>query len=138
VLSRDDSSVRFLKLILPVEGDWLFVAAIKRSKGLHHVFVQTIDELWSTIEEADRDGYTVYHACAVFRDNTGRKQINAAGAKALWLDIDAGKEKFTRIKSPRLTFWPISVAQLRCQRRSSSRAAMASMYIGHFRLCSIP
>jgi hypothetical protein len=94
VLSHsDDHSVRLLKLILPGEGNGLFVAAIKRSKGLHHVFVQTIDELWSTIEEADRDGFTVYHACAVFRDNGGRKQSNAAGAKALWLDIDAGKEK---------------------------------------------
>ena len=95
MLSRsDDSSVRFLNLILPGEGDAFFVAAIKRSKGLRHDFVQTIDELWSVIEEADRDGHTVYHACAVFRDNSGRKQKNATGAKAFWLDIDAGKEKY--------------------------------------------
>jgi hypothetical protein len=90
---NNDIPIRFLRLVLPEEGRGLYCAAIKMQKGLRHIFVETIDELLSVIEEADRDGHTVYHALAVFKDNSSRKQKNAVGAKAFWLDIDAGRKK---------------------------------------------
>ena len=94
MLTRDnDVPIRFLRLVLPEEGRGLYCLGRKVGRGLVHTFVETIDELSSAIEEADRDGYTVYHACGVFKDNSSRKQINAAGAKAFWLDLDAGKGK---------------------------------------------
>jgi predicted P-loop ATPase len=103
----DDIPVRFLKLILPEQG--CFVAAIKnpKAKGFKpSIFVETIEELWSVIQEADRDGYEAYQACACFKEpmndpagtpasdkRFGRTKDNALGARTFWLDIDVGKEK---------------------------------------------
>jgi Virulence-associated protein E len=92
---NDDVAAWFLRLVLPEEGQGLYVAGIKSSdkqKGMRQKFVRTIEELRSTIEETDRDGHAVYHACAVFKDNSGRKQSNASGAKSLWLDLDVGRD----------------------------------------------
>src|SRR6516162_1674249 len=96
----DDIPVRFLKLILPEQG--YFVAAINNPKAKEFKpsnFAETIEELWSVIENADRDGYEAYHACACFKEplndpagtpardkRFGRTKHNALGAKAFWLD----------------------------------------------------
>ena len=116
VLARnDDISVSFLKLILPEQG--YYIAAIKRlgAKGFKpSVFASTVEDLWTIIESADRDGYETYHACAAFKEarndpsgtpdgqkRLGRTKHNASGAKSFWLDIDvgAGKQYATQQKA---------------------------------------
>jgi hypothetical protein len=103
----EDIPVRFLKLILPEQG--CYIAAIKNSKAKGFkpsLFAATIEELWSVIQDADRDGYEAYQACACFKEpmndpagtpagdkRLGRTKHNALGAKAFWLDIDVGQGK---------------------------------------------
>jgi hypothetical protein len=41
----------------------------------------------------DRRGESVYHACAVYHDETSRKAFNAKAMNAFWLDIDCGDGK---------------------------------------------
>jgi hypothetical protein len=107
MLSRvEELPVRFLRLILPDQGH--YIAAVKRPKGrgFQHHFVSTLEELWAVIESQDRDGLDTYHACASFKEarsdppgtpdgqkRLGRTRHNARGAKAFWLDPDAGPEK---------------------------------------------
>jgi len=100
----DNISVRFLKLVLPEQG--YYIAAVKRpgSKGgFRHIFTASVEELWSVLEEHDRNGWETYHACASFKEalsdppgatqkRLGRTQANALGAKAFWIDLDAGKD----------------------------------------------
>jgi hypothetical protein len=102
-----DTSLAFFNRILPERG--CFIAAIKnpRSKGFKPSrFAATHDQLWSIIEEADRDGFEVYHANASFKEaandppgtpdgqkRVGRTKHNALGAKAFWLDLDVGPGK---------------------------------------------
>ena len=63
-------------------------------------------ELWQKIKVANAAGCTAYHACASYREarydptgtlpserRFGRTKRNAHGAKAFWLDIDAGPGK---------------------------------------------
>jgi hypothetical protein len=100
-------AIRFLQLILPEQGH--YIAAIKnaKSKGFKpSTFASTIEDLWSIIEEHDRDGFETYHACASYREpmndrpgipakdkRFGRTKHNIFGAKAFWLDIDVGPGK---------------------------------------------
>jgi hypothetical protein len=107
-LVTDDLSVRFLRLILPEQGH--YIAAIRRAAGgFKQEFVQTIEELWTILKTADRDGYEAYHACASFKEpyndppgtperqkQFGRTKRNALRTKAFWLDIDAGAGKAYR------------------------------------------
>jgi Virulence-associated protein E len=101
----ENISVRFLKLILPERG--YYIAAVKRPGGKGgfkpSIFAASIEELWSAIEEHDRNGWETYHACASFKEalsdppgatqkRLGRTQANALGAKAFWIDLDAGKD----------------------------------------------
>jgi hypothetical protein len=112
---NDDASVKFLRLILPERGP--YIAAIKnpRNRGFKpNEFAYTIEDLWTIIESADRDGYETYHACAAFKEarndpsgtpdgrkRLGRTKHNASGAKSFWLDIDvgAGKQYATQQKA---------------------------------------
>jgi hypothetical protein len=102
----DDPAVRLFKLILPTQGH--YIAAIKRknSKGFQHIFCETPEQLWEIIEEADRDGFECYFACASFKQPLhnqpgtpqaerlfGRTVKNVYAVKAFWLDIDVGKDK---------------------------------------------
>lgn len=102
-----DLSVTFLRLILPEQGYYIAAIKLVKRKGFKpSIFASTIEELWAAIENADRDGYETYHACASFREphndppgtpdgqkQFGRTKRNALGAKAFWLDIDAGPGK---------------------------------------------
>jgi Virulence-associated protein E len=113
VLTRiDDISVRFLRLILPETGIYIADCKPAGSRGFKfnlRQFASTIEELAQAIENLDQDGYETYHACASFREprndppgtpngqrQFGRTQKNALGAKAFWLDIDAGPGKAYR------------------------------------------
>jgi predicted P-loop ATPase len=107
----DNISVRFLKLVLPEQR--YYIAAVKKpgSKGgFEHIFTENVEELWSVLDEYDRNGWEAYHACASFKEalhNTrgepqrrfGRTQANALGAKAFWIDLDAGKDDKGKAKS---------------------------------------
>ncbi len=103
----DSNSLRFLELILPGGGH--YIAALKRPGGkgfARSVFALTLQDLWNTIEAADRDGFETYHACASFKEalndppgtpdgqkRLGRTKQNILGARAFWLDIDCGVNK---------------------------------------------
>ena len=103
----DDISIRFLRLVLPARPH--YVAAIKRPKDKGFkpsIFASTIEDLWTTIESYDRDGFETYHACAGFKEpqndpsgtpvgqrRLGRTKHNALVAQSFWLDIDAGTGK---------------------------------------------
>jgi len=82
----------FLKHVLPDRG--VYAIAIFRSgaTGPGHYWTTSLQELATKILAEDARGNTVYHACASYREGSNRKQPNAFGAKALWLDVDAGEE----------------------------------------------
>jgi hypothetical protein len=104
---NDDISVRFLKLILPERGPYIAAIRNPRNRGFKpNEFAYTIEDLWTVIENADRDGCETYHACAAFKEarndasgtpdgqkRFGRTKHNASGAKSFWLDIDVGTGK---------------------------------------------
>ena len=88
----------FLDLVLPDDGYRVaFVAEQKRN-----YFFNTNKELAAFLLQWDAAGYTVYHACASFKDPNGyddngkwkyRGQGNVAFLAALFADIDCGEEK---------------------------------------------
>src|SRR6516165_11374079 len=96
-----DIPLAFLNLILPEQG--FLIAATKNLTGkgfLPNRFAATPETLWTILEEADRDGYEVYHACASFKEDQndprgtppgekrfGRTKQNVLGVKSFWLDI---------------------------------------------------
>jgi hypothetical protein len=102
-----DPTVRFFKLILPSRGHYVASIKLKNSKGFRpSIFATTVEELSKIIEEADRDGFEVYFACASFKQpinnptnmprgqrRLGRTHHNVCAVKAFWLDIDVGKGK---------------------------------------------
>jgi hypothetical protein len=91
----------FLRFILPDTGP--YVAFRLEGQRRYNEFASTVEELWELIKRADDAGYDAYHACAgykVARNNRkndpaaerlyGRTKHNVRGAKAFWLDVDAG------------------------------------------------
>lgn len=60
---------------------------------MRQAFFTSIDEAAAFAQVAASRGLDAYHACAVFKNDTSRRQTNAAGAKAFWLDIDVGPKK---------------------------------------------
>jgi putative DNA primase/helicase len=79
---------------------------VESERRKYNKFASTIDELWQIIKKADAAGHTTYHACASYKEarhdsrgtppakrRYGRTKINALGAKAFWLDVDAGPGK---------------------------------------------
>jgi hypothetical protein len=85
------SALAFLERILPAEG--YKCATVFHERRVWNKFFPTIAELANFISVQDGLGRTVYHACAAFGTPDSRKQSNAIGAKAFWLDIDAGEGK---------------------------------------------
>ena len=101
-------TVAFLRTILPTEtGDDWYCALLLGEKR-RQFFFKTIEELAACIIMHDRQGRTIYHACATFKDPQGptawvekqgqrkwkpRGAQNASRVKAAWLDIDCGPGK---------------------------------------------
>jgi len=96
----------FLALILPEPGPYAAFIVESGSNRKRIVFASTTEELWEIIKAADIAGHTAYHACAGYKEarydprgtppgqrRYGRTKHNARGAKALWLDVDAGPGK---------------------------------------------
>ena len=99
----DQTECAFLASILPQEGPYAAFIVEKDGVRKRVVFADDISELWEIIKAADTAGHTAYHACAAYKVGRydpkgtprgqrrfGRTKHNARGAKALWLDIDAG------------------------------------------------
>lgn len=85
------TALEFLTRILPVDG---FKCATVFNEGrVFNKFFATVPELEKFILAQDALGRTVYHACAAFGTPDSRKAGNAIGARAFWLDIDAGEGK---------------------------------------------
>jgi hypothetical protein len=59
----------------------------------HHEWFDNTDQLADYLLHQDQLGKTVYHACASFKTAGKRTKTNVLGARALWLDIDAGEGK---------------------------------------------
>jgi Domain of unknown function (DUF927) len=85
------SPLAFLERILPAEG--YKCATVFHDGKVWNKFFATCGELASFIGQQDALGRTVYHACAAFGTPDSRKQTNSIGARAFWLDIDAGEGK---------------------------------------------
>ena len=106
-LDEAEIAKRFLRLILPEEGDGYYIAAIRKTGGgFQHLFAATVEEFWSAIESEDAGGFDTFHACASFKEpfsdpqgipaggrRFGRTKHNVRGLKSFFLDIDAGPEK---------------------------------------------
>jgi len=102
----DQRACAFLALILPQKGPYAAFIVDKDGERKRVVFACDISELWEIIKAADTSGHTIYHACAGYKEarydprgtpsgqrRYGRTKRNARGAKALWLDVDAGPGK---------------------------------------------
>ena len=85
------SAHQFLRWVLPEEG--LKCAVVITDRRPIQKFFTSTDELAAYVLTQDGLGHTVYHACASFKTGENRKAINALGARALWLDVDAGEGK---------------------------------------------
>jgi hypothetical protein len=97
-------TLEFLQAVLPGEGS--YVAYIVAGAKKYNVFASSIAELAERVLTEDAKGHAVYHACASFKiaknnskdtpraaRSLGRTQQNVYGAKAFWLDVDAGEHK---------------------------------------------
>jgi hypothetical protein len=101
----DETAYKFLELILPGRGYYVAMI-IESERRRYNEFSPTIEGLGEIIKAADQAGHPVYHACASYKEDKhdsratpqaqrkyGRTKRNALGAKAFWLDIDAGPGK---------------------------------------------
>lgn len=104
-----NETLAFLTCVLPAEGFYcavIFDTAHPRP-GIdfpRQQFCTSIEELTDVLLANDKQGRTVYHACASYRDPKGiwnerkqkweaRTQANALASNALWLDIDTREGK---------------------------------------------
>lgn len=87
--SEKDTAV-FLSKILSDEG--LIVLAEFRGGAMkRHHFLPNFDEASKKVQSLNESGADVYHACATYKTDEGRKQANVARVKSFWVDIDVGK-----------------------------------------------
>lgn len=92
----------FFDLIWPSQG-WRCIAFIDPRDTpdpatgrlpLRHRWYDDNDKAAGAVKAIDAAGATVYHGCSSFADKAaGRKQVNAAYAKAFWMDLDCGPGK---------------------------------------------
>lgn len=96
----------FLETILPDSGIYFLMVA--QGKFVRHKSFDTIEELADKINELkDIPHFTLYHACASFRERSVpkagggtecRTTRNSMLAKSFWLDIDVGEHKLEKKK----------------------------------------
>lgn len=94
---RSDT-LAFLQCVLPAEGYYCAVIfdTAHPKPGIdkpRHQFFRTVEELTDAVLAADKQGRTVFHACAAFKDATRRTGANARALRSLFLDVDAGSGK---------------------------------------------
>lgn len=102
-------TLQFFQTILPAAGLY-YLATIskpkpksKKPKQTHHFSYTTLEELAEGVSEHNENpSVDVYHACSSYREpfvvvkgaRAFRVTENRVGAKALWVDLDCGQEKF--------------------------------------------
>ena len=85
------TSQEFLATVLPTSGIYCAVEISTAKK--EHVFVNTIEELYSAAIQFDEKKYNTFYALATFNDEKKRLADNAVKIKSLFLDIDCGEGK---------------------------------------------
>lgn len=81
----------FLRLVLPGEGLYAYLALGQNFKKQNHV--ETIEDLCSALQSYNEKGYDTYFGCASYRDGSSRSQSNVRAVRAFWLDLDCGEGK---------------------------------------------
>lgn len=80
----------FLSKILSEEG-LIVLAEFRGGSMKRHHFLPNFDEASRRVKALNDSGAEVYHGCATYKSDEGRKQANVARVKSFWVDIDVGK-----------------------------------------------
>lgn len=104
------TTLEFLQRIIPADGTHYLVSPVGEEGFMRHRAFDSLEALASALVSYDKE-LTVYHACASYLqpyvngvDRKGtpkklfRKPVNWSRAKAFWIDIDCGQEKFDKKK----------------------------------------
>lgn len=84
----------FLDAVLPSTGRYCAVAIDDKRKQIkRQIFVDSIDELESQVQEFDSQGYGSFFALANFDQEDTRKADNALTLRSVFLDLDVGPNK---------------------------------------------
>ena len=83
-------TLAFLSKILPDEG-LIVLAEFRNGAMKRHHFIPNVELASEKVLALDSTGAEVYHACATFKTDEGRKQANVAKVKSFFIDIDIGK-----------------------------------------------
>lgn len=93
-----------LRAVLPQSGPWYCFSSIGPQTRWSDKAVQSIDDVVARAFANSASGMNTYFGLSAFTEgwhqgpkgkNVFRVQSNTAGQKALWLDVDAGKENST-------------------------------------------
>ena len=85
------SALELLSAVHAPDG-WRCVVGIKNKKVIKK-FVGSAEEVVQAGQQLVDDGFDAYFACATFQQPTTRSGDNTKEFRALWLDIDCGKDK---------------------------------------------
>ena len=90
-MSQQLSTLEFLRLIVPQEGD-KFISKLGKNERWSDIWAgETHEEMAALIKQYSREGRNIYHANATFLDSESRKADNGYLLKAFFMDLDAGK-----------------------------------------------
>lgn len=81
-----------LSAVLSDEG-WYCVVGLKKTGMPKQIFVQSLEEVETEIDDLLAKHYDVYFACSKYEVNSTRTTDNVKNIKAFWLDIDCGDGK---------------------------------------------
>lgn len=88
--SKTMDTAAFLSKILSDEG-LICVPEFRNGAMKRQHFSPNFDAASAKIKQLNDSGAEVYHGCATYKTDEGRKQSNVARVKCFWLDIDVGK-----------------------------------------------
>jgi hypothetical protein len=83
-------STDFLSAVLPTEGKYCVFTL--RGEFRKNIFVDSIENVQATAEAMSAKGYRAYFAMASFDDEGFRKVDNVRCLRALFMDLDCGKQ----------------------------------------------
>jgi len=83
----------FLRHVLPTQG-WYVSLVVNDDGARRQGFFDNIEALAVATKKLSDTGNNIYYAVSSFADKTkGRKQVNVAYTKALYMDVDCGENK---------------------------------------------
>ncbi len=80
--------LEFLAVVLPSPGSGYYCAAELSSKKKEHVYVQTIEEINTPVQDWLTKERDIYFALSTFKESGSRTADNAQAIRALFIDID--------------------------------------------------